>query len=262
MKQIDEYVNSVYAYVDGHEAEELKEEMRTHLLEAVHELKSEGKSEKEAIEIAIEHFGDGQMLRKMIIEHFRLPRIFSVNLLRTAIIFAVLSILIGCVFAFNEYKLFTQRTNIAQYTLVLLDDQGINDANKELIVEYAKEAPQIVSLDISQRDTQELALEYQNSESFKDIPFINGMSGKVYTNSNWSVDILHEHFHLAWIYAIAICLTTYWVLFTIWATINAYYYRRFNAGWVLTFALLNILGYLIYVLVGKRKVNVMEEIYQ
>lgn len=254
MKKIDEYVNSVYTHVDGNEVKELKEEMRTHLLEAVHELKAEGKSEKEAINIAIEHFGDGQMLRGKITEHFRLPRVFSVNLFRTAIIFAVLSILIGCVFAFNEYRAFTQRANIAQYTLAVLDDGGFNETNKELIVEYVKEASQLVSLDIYQRDTQELAFEYQNSESFKDVPYINGMGGKVYDNQSWAVDILYEHFHLAWIYAIAVSLTIYWVLFTIWATINAYRHRRLNAGWIIAFALLNVVGYLIYVLVGKRKV--------
>ena len=196
------------------------------------------------------------MLRREIAEHFRLPRVFSVNLLRTAIIFAVLGLLIGCIFAFNEYRSFTQRTNIAQYTLALLDEGRISEANKELIVEYAKESSQIISLDIYQRDTQELAFEYQNSESFKDIPYINGMAGKVYDNPNWAVDILYEHFHLSWIYAIAISLTSYWVLFTIWAIINVYHHRRLNAGWVITFALLNVVGYLFYFLVGKRKVRI------
>ena len=52
MKQIDEFVNSVYQHVGGNkkEIQELKAEMKSHLLEAVHELKTEGKSEQEAIE--------------------------------------------------------------------------------------------------------------------------------------------------------------------------------------------------------------------
>ncbi|QUG41916.1 hypothetical protein KD050_01020 [Psychrobacillus sp. INOP01] len=51
-------------------------------------------------------------------------------------------------------------------------------------------------------------------------------------------------------------VAVYATLLTIWAIINAYHHRRLNVGWVLTFALLNVVGYLIYVLVGKRKVVV------
>ena len=39
MKQIDEFVNSVYAHVDGKEAKELKQEMRSHLVETVERVK-------------------------------------------------------------------------------------------------------------------------------------------------------------------------------------------------------------------------------
>lgn len=35
MKQIDEFVDSIYANVSGKEAKELKEEMHSHLIEAV-----------------------------------------------------------------------------------------------------------------------------------------------------------------------------------------------------------------------------------
>ncbi|WP_276316373.1 permease prefix domain 1-containing protein, partial [Paenibacillus artemisiicola] len=46
MKRIEEFITSVYAHVKDKEANELKTEMRTHLLEAVEELKAEGKSEE------------------------------------------------------------------------------------------------------------------------------------------------------------------------------------------------------------------------
>lgn len=38
----------------------------------------------------------------------------------------------------------------------------------------------------------------------------------------------------------------YWVLFTIWAVINAYHKQRVNIGWILLFAIFNIIGYGIY----------------
>ena len=60
MKKIEEFVNSIYRNVDGNKDEinELKQEMRMHLLESVHDLKQEGKSEEQAIRIAIENFGE------------------------------------------------------------------------------------------------------------------------------------------------------------------------------------------------------------
>ncbi|MGG4471521.1 hypothetical protein ABER68_26430, partial [Paenibacillus alvei] len=50
-------------------------------------------------------------------------------------------------------------------------------------------------------------------------------------------------------------IVVYWVLFAIWAIINSYHQRRLNAGWIISFSLFNVLGYLIYVLVGKKKVT-------
>ena len=47
-------------------------------------------------------------------------------------------------------------------------------------------------------------------------------------------------------------VAVYAALFTIWATINAYHHRRLNVGWIITFALLNVVGYLIYIVFGKR----------
>jgi heme/copper-type cytochrome/quinol oxidase subunit 4 len=46
-------------------------------------------------------------------------------------------------------------------------------------------------------------------------------------------------------------VAVYTTLFTIWATINSYHHKRLNIGWIIIFALLNIVGYLIYLLVGK-----------
>ncbi|MGE7835090.1 hypothetical protein [Viridibacillus arvi] len=44
----------------------------------------------------------------------------------------------------------------------------------------------------------------------------------------------------------------YWALFSIWAIINAYHHKRLNSGWIIAFALSNVMGYLVYLLIGKR----------
>lgn len=93
MKQIDNFVDSLYESVSGKEAKELKEEMRTHLLEAVHDLKKEGKSEEEAINIAIERFGDDSLRTKGRSKNSKYQRNFLKYLFR----FAIITLLIAAI---------------------------------------------------------------------------------------------------------------------------------------------------------------------
>ncbi|MCC3866346.1 permease prefix domain 1-containing protein [Terrisporobacter petrolearius] len=59
MKQIDEYLDSLYKEDKSKETISLKLEMKEHLLESVKELKDEGYSQEEAIEISIDRFDGG-----------------------------------------------------------------------------------------------------------------------------------------------------------------------------------------------------------
>lgn len=60
MKRINKFVDSIYKSVQGDKIEinEMKEEMKTHLIESVEELKAEGKTKDEAILLAINKFGE------------------------------------------------------------------------------------------------------------------------------------------------------------------------------------------------------------
>ena len=74
-------------------------------------------------------------------------------------------------------------------------------------------------------------------------------------DSEWYVDMETRHIGSFMTLVLFVGVAVYATLFTIWATVNAYHHRRLNAVWVLVFALLNVIGYLIYVLVGKRKIT-------
>lgn len=250
MKRIDEYVNSVYAHIDGDEAKELKEEMRVHLLEAVEELKLEGKLEEEAVSIALERFGDERMLRGRVAEYFRVPNIFSVNLLRTAIVFAIAALLIGALFTFNWLRQHDKEERVMQFALSVLNaDREISEADKQLIVDYAtSEAPQIKTLEIRPiaNVNDKEGFIYHNPQSFHHIMYWNGMAGRAAGKGTWEVDIRYEHFELAWINAIVVCLVVYWVLFAIWAMIQAHRHCRLQAFWMVAFSLFNVPAYLVY----------------
>ncbi|GKU25615.1 hypothetical protein CFOLD11_24410 [Clostridium folliculivorans] len=60
MREIDKYIDSIYKNADynSDEVEDMKSEMKFHLIETVEELKKEGKSEEESIRIAISRFGE------------------------------------------------------------------------------------------------------------------------------------------------------------------------------------------------------------
>lgn len=64
IERIDKYLNSLYKNDKTKEIIELKEDMREHLIESVSELKNEGYSEDEAINIAIGRFDGGSDMEK------------------------------------------------------------------------------------------------------------------------------------------------------------------------------------------------------
>ncbi|MDF1999071.1 hypothetical protein [Peribacillus frigoritolerans] len=67
-----------------------------------------------------------------------------------------------------------------------------------------------------------------------------------FSNKDWSVEMEISNFDDLTYGSLFIGLVVYWVLFTIWATINAYHHRGLNTAWIIAFALLNVVGYLFF----------------
>lgn len=85
MREIDNYIDSLYKNIDGisKENKEIKETMRTHLIESVEELKLEGFSEKESVKIALERFGEINEIRgelKTVVEIGVKPLLYTVGI--------------------------------------------------------------------------------------------------------------------------------------------------------------------------------------
>src|SRR6478609_11486652 len=87
----------MYLNVEGDQQEinELKAEMTNHLLEAVHELKAQGKTEQQAITIAIQRFGEEKEMRAVIGQLFEIQKIFAKRVLYIAIVCLILTISMG-----------------------------------------------------------------------------------------------------------------------------------------------------------------------
>lgn len=267
MKQIDTFVDSVYQKASGDkkEIQELKLEMKNHLLEAVNELKAEGKTEKEAIDIAIERFGGEKVMRSVVGQLFKAQKTFSKWVIYTAVAFLLISILIFSIVIPIEKSKSNQSNQVASQ---ILNSLGVNEEipiQLEIdIREIVQNSERITGISIyddeklfSSTESVEPLYSFREEGSFNiwnNTGFLN-YHGYGESNNTWHVSIDSKSYEGTAFILLLVGIVVYWTLFTIWATINAYHHRRLNAGWVLAFALLNVIGYLIYVLVGKRKIT-------
>ncbi|MCM3743211.1 permease prefix domain 1-containing protein [Sporosarcina luteola] len=270
MKQIEAFVDSVYKNVGGSKKEilelnELKAEMKSHLLEAVHELKREGKSEQEAIEIAIGRFGGEKVMRSVVDQLSKAQKTFAKWVLYTAIACLLISAFIfSTVKSIEKSKLDQSNQVASQIVHNLGDSERVPTKLKTDIQEIVQSSRRIIGISIYNHEKlistnipvepiysyrEEILPNTWNSTGF---PIING-NGE--SNNTWHVEIETASYEGAAIILLLVGLGLYWTLFTIWATINAYHHRRLHVGWIIVFATLNIFGYFIYRLVGNRQLS-------
>lgn len=277
MKQIDTFVDSVYQNVGGNrkEIQELKRDMKSHLQEAVHELKSEGKSEQEAINIAIERFGGEKEMRSVVGQLFKAQKVFAKWVLYLAVICLITTVAVfGVIWSIEEQNAHENSVVATNIFDVLEGKEVISNDMEEEIKGFVQETDQISRVKIfnvrdEKRDSESYSsifeyvengqpnYEYQRAVWAPEwllvdfFPYGNG-------DSEWYVDMETRHIGSFMTLVLFVGVAVYATLFTIWATINAYHHRRLNVGWVIAFALLNLGGYLLYVLAGKRKSNYLD----
>lgn len=268
MKKIEAFVDSVYQNVGGNkkEIQELKAEMKSHLLEAVHELKTEGKSEQEAIEIAIERFGGEKEMRSVVGQLFKAQKTFAKWVLYTAIAFLLISTLIfGIVMPIEKSKLDQSNKVASQILNSLGDNKRIPTQLETDIQEIVQGSGRITGISIYDHEKlfSSTNKDFEPIYSFREEGLFNVWNNIGFltynaygeSNNTWHVSIESKSYEGTAIILLLVGIVVYWTLFTIWATINAYHHKRLNVGWVVVFALLNILGYFAYRLVGNRQLS-------
>ncbi|OIU72715.1 permease prefix domain 1-containing protein [Rossellomorea aquimaris] len=267
MKQIESYVEEVYHNVRGNkkEIEDLKAEMKSHLLEAVHELKSEGKSEQEAIKLAIERFGGEKEIRSVIGELFKAQKTFAKWVLYLAVVIILFTAAaFGYVWSIEQDNADENSIVASQISEILSDKNSISEEMKTEIRSLIKGTDHISQLEIynvSSVDNVNLVSDYVK-DTKADYRFEQKVRNPVWLQADffpyaiwdekWYVGMETKHIG-DWLAIILFSgFAIYCTLFTIWATIKAYHHRRLKAGWVIAFVLLNVVGYLIYVLSGRK----------
>lgn len=275
MREIETFVDSVYQNVGGNkkEIQELKDEMKGHLLEAVHELKLEGKSEQEAIEISIERFGGEKEMRSIVGQLFKAQKVFAKRVLHIALTFFVLTTVVcGVLWALDQADM-KENDAVAEIIIgaekivgILEGKETVSKDTKEEIDTLVQNKNQILNLKIYKMSDVEKVSEtgtisyhldeatpvYRIGKSPSDEKKWMLIDLGYMNDTEWYVQMESITLFAFVPFISLIGFAIYATLFTIWATINAYHHKRLNVGWVIAFAFLNVVGYLIYFLVGKK----------
>ncbi|MDQ0159486.1 permease prefix domain 1-containing protein [Alkalibacillus salilacus] len=236
MKKIDKYIDSVYQDFDGTEEEikELKEEMRSHLLELVEEIKADGKSEKEAVQIALDRFGNQTELSNGLMEFFEGQQLFAKKLLR----FSISVFIIGLI-ALSWVAITSPDANKERIELSDRIAKQIND-DAELSLEEKDQIKKQISSFNGKSEIIHLSIYYSEEgieEAFpanvQDAEYVYlGMepasSEEVVTkgyplNDTWFVQMQQNEKKSYWQYLIPFTLfIVFGVLITIWLLLNSY----------------------------------------
>lgn len=94
MKKIDEYINLIYKDIcgDDEEINITKQEMKNHLLQTVDELKLEGKSEEESVNIAISRFGNTNQIKNELKKIYGTEKRSCKKIIKVATIMLIISV--------------------------------------------------------------------------------------------------------------------------------------------------------------------------
>jgi len=268
MKQIEAFVDSVYQNAGGNKKEikELKAEMRSHLLEAAHELKKEGKSEQEAVQLAIERFGGEQEMRSEISQLYRKQRLFA-----KGVLFAALTILIVAIFSF---QFLYQRDELVSHDFPhrfnekiihsLKDHESITEEVKKEVESIVQTNKRIQKIEIYQTKDLEGGELFNYLENSKPI---YSYSQEVNTPKwmwagnnrggngmgNWFVYTSAYGYYVTSILILVLGIALYWALFTIWAIVYAFHTtKKVTVLWMLIFLFFNIIGFVGFLLTNKK----------
>lgn len=258
MDKLDRYINSVCKNLKGRNEEiiVIRQEMKNHLLQSIEELKKQGKSQDESIDIAINRFGQVDILKKQLRQVYTIEKSFSRKINNMAFILLIIGVM------FLIFQNFIKYNSSYIDTKILYDVQNIIKSNNDvssgkletLFKEnnnkfkfYNKELKYIAvfkyppnyngNMDIdSFKDAKSIYPSYaQLNNDLKRIGYIsNAWSDKEYltTNNKWYISVHYIKPRIQWLQYginnilnifIIICIVLSIVLFIISSFINIYH---------------------------------------
>lgn len=268
MEKIDKYINSIYRGMSNSskEADDLKQDMKMHLMQTVKELQENGVTEEESIRIAIERFGEEFQIRSELSQVLRFQKLFAQKTLMVSLILVVISaaLFITSLFIHQDSN---KRYNVMDSQLKTLENNlksgGITGADtylKELFtsnnnqITYAaiKELPsdfvdftkskEVFPGEIKYSYPENIKNEYYSNRFGHEVD-VNGIRYLLETGVNTSANTDSSSLYSG---LSILIFTICWVLWIIWSIINVHGYGYLNTKWCILLSLTGILGYFIF----------------
>lgn len=227
MRQIEDYVNQVYRHAKGNDEEiqELKLEMKNHLLETVHELKAAGKTEEQAIQIAKERFGEVTELRNLINQLFERQKNFGKWILSIGSGLLLITVLTAVFLIINGNNQTLEQADIA-YSIsgIVGDSTELTGENEQEIKALLEQAEYIKGVKIYSDPSSAKPLYTSSIETSYPASLFSAESSYG-TDENFVVLEITDTRIIGLLF-LAIGLTGFVILFSIWLTITRYHAKR------------------------------------
>lgn len=265
MNKIDKYIDSVYKGMSdfSKETEDLKQEMRDHLILTTKELKDAGLTEEESIKIAIDRFGEEFQLRNEVNQVLNFQRQLAQKILKASFYLLAIAttLVIMSFFAHNNYLKHYQTMNSQIKTVErFLIKQGLDDVDEYLKVIFNGENNSELTY-VAIKELPENPLErsgsfpgkivYSYPEVIKNEDYNNRIDNVVTANNiNYLIEAGVKNpsstnksglFIGLALLLFSIC----WVLWIIWSIMTVYELGYLNTRRYILLFLTGIIGYLI-----------------
>lgn len=289
MKEVDNYIDSIYKNIHGNKKEisEGKQEIKSHLLQSISELESQGYSENESIDIAIKRFGDAANLKIQLNKLYKLQKDSSKRILALAKLFLIIGfaafILKMAVLGRSnniERTLLYRFSNSIKSSNVISQDKlkNLYESNKNIKFLYNKDLKYIAAYKYPAQFKGDLAHISPKKETAKYIyPSLkvlatdqknNGYIANSSSATNLKINGDKYIIELAFMsptynyglssilnFIIVAAASVYWILFGVWATMRAQSKGNYNFDLFLSFFIFNALAYCIYEAYNHKKIK-------
>lgn len=256
MSRVDAYVEGIYRNFKGDRQDllDLKQEMKQHLNETMQELQEQGYSEADSFQIAVERFGEERDLSREIEEMYRDQRTFAKGLLWAAILVLLIGGGLLAYFTVDNIRYHNARDGLhQQFMQVLGQNPEWTDATKQKLEQIARENAykELIYIAVYRTNKDTELPSYRLEDAIFTYPADAQRLPSGYgsgSNDTWTVEQQDTPVTGPSPYEIAYisCFSASWILFALWAIINAYHQKRLTVLWIIGFSLFNILAYALF----------------
>ena len=203
--------------------------MKSHLLETVNEIKLQGKTEKEAVRMALERFGDEKQITKGLYGLFKTQKHFAKLLLRISIAFFVIGLIMAVSLIWRDFQIQQLHQNLSEEVYGVIGEEGLISLETEksiqsIVGKYSDDINYYALYKNQSSGELEKIIEFGEKEKENSLDIVTFRENL----ENWSVEYQYQEKinYSFWFDITNSLFTIFGVLFILWIIINTYHRRR------------------------------------